>query len=566
MSELFDQFHRPISSRGLYPSILSHPRDSRPKPIIRPKIYENQTSRERWEQVNYSMILATKVTGIDAALTMKANYVVGDAWHVSHQSDNPFFAEKAEQLFNENYYRNCNIIGQAHDWHSSLKTICRAFDVQGDFGVWFDGADTKDRQATGQFQILDYSRIGTGVGTSVNVGNGLEQCKELGNAPLGYQQWGYASGWGSFLPYYIIRDTASPFNGMRIIDGIIVDQNLRTAGYRVLGYNDAGLPTYADVPAAMIHFNYEVGDWINQLRGIPKLANLLDDANSVSDIQYYWQQGIQLASQKMVWRESVDARSGSNIEETTVAVQLPDGTTKNKLVAIEDAPAGLVEMSTKNGEKLGTLDLNRPSMEERSLVSLLETAYFHKHWPRPLIHTEDLNRAPARAITQQVQIIVRQRQMSIERTARFIADRRIELGMRRGELPNNTNLYDPYNYAFSLPGKFTIDEGNDGKMMLTMLGRGTISRGIICNDMGVQEKKILKSNVASVEALAKAAEGIAAKHDWMTEMEALNRLDNNGNVNQPSQQEPDAGETPPNSKAVNPAPDKKPEISATPKK
>ena len=558
-SSIFDQFGRPYpSGRNLYPSPSNHPYDSRPKPTVRAKIYENQSSLERGQQVNYSKVLASTVTGIDAALSMKAKFAVGDAWHVCYLGTNPSWGEKMEALFNDSYYRNCNFVGQSADWHSTLRTICRTFDVEADYGIWFDGIDSPGRTATGLFQILDYSRFGTGVDWNVGIGTGLDQVKELGGLPYGYNYSGYSTGWGSYLPFFIINDAASKFDGQRIIDGVIVDQNLRLLGYRVLGYDDKGKPSYADVSKDEIHFNYETGDWINQLRGIPSLANLLDDANSVSDILYYWKQGVQLASQKMVWRESVDRGAENNIQETEVDTgiidpKFTDGTTIKKLVGIEDAPAGLVELSTRNGEKLGTLDLNRPSMEEREFVRLVETAYFHKHWPRCLIYSEDSARAGSRSIAQQVQVIIRHRQMSMERTARWICDRRIALAMRTRELAENKNLYDPYNYGFSLPGKYTIDEGNDAKIMLSMLGRSCITRGTICNDMGLQEKKVLKSNFNSVDALATAAEELTKKHSWMTEMESLNRLDNNGNANQPSQQEPDADETVPVTKKAAPA-------------
>lgn len=536
MSVITDQYGRPFASgRNLYPSPLSHPYDNRPKPIVRAKIYENQTPYERWQQVNFSKILSTRLTGIDAALGMKARYAIGDAWHLSYLGDNAAWGLKLEELFHECYFRNCNQIGPSADWHSTLRTVCRAFDVEADFGIWFDSI-------TGQFQVLDYSRFGTGIGWNVGVGTGLDQCRELGIAPYGYNYAnGYYSGWGSYLPFYIINDPGSPFDGQRIIDGVIVDQNLRLLGYRILGYSDKGTMTYSDVSKDSVHFNYETGDWINQLRGVPTLANLLDDANSVSDILYYWRQGVQLASQKMIWRESADGTPKGGIQETSVDVVQADGSTVTKLVAVEDAPAGLVEMSTRRGEKLGTLDLNRPSMDEREFVKIVETSYFHKHWPRCLIYPDDSARAGSRAIAQQVQVNIRGRQMSIERTARWICDRKIAFSMESGELPRNNNLYDPWNYGFSLPGKYTVDEGNDSKMMLSMLGRCCISRGTICNDMGLMEKKVLKANATSVHNLAVEAEALTSKHPWMTEMEALNRLDNNGNVNQPVQQEPDAG-------------------------
>ena len=558
--------------RGLYP--LPSACDSRPKPAVRAKIYENVTALERWQQVQYAMILSSRVPGIDAALDTKSDYVVGDAWYVDHRSKDKAWGKLCEELINEGYYRHCNRIAPAWNWQASLKTLCRTLDVQGDYGIWFDGVDEPGRKATGQFQLMDYSRFGTGLGIAVKADKTLKQCNELGNWALGFQAWGYSGGWGTFLPWFIIYDRESPYYGYRIMDGIIVDANLTTVAYRVLGYNDVGMATYSDVPASMIHFNYEPGKWISQVRGITPMACMLEDINRVSDILYYWGVGVQIASQKMVVRESIDGRPGSNVQETLIdtcvpgQVQtgegcpppVPSPIQQRRMVAIQHAGPGVTELSSKDGEKLSVLDNDRPSVDERALVEILETGFFHRLWPRGLIYTETTSRAPARIIVQQTQMLVQGRQKSIERSARWIIDRRIALAISRGELPPNNNLGDAYNYTLSLPGKLTCDEGNDGKMYLSLLGRGCISRGVICSDMGVQEHKILDANEESVDNLMTRAENLKKKHNWATEMECLNRLDNNGNANQPAMQEPDAAK--PGEPAVKPkakpAIDKKP--------
>ena len=535
---ILDWTGKPVTSRGLYPLPLTHAQDSRPRPIVRAKIYENLSARERWEQVNYSMVIASRVTGIDAALKMQADFAVGDAWHVQYNGVLPNWGDVMEPFINEVYYRDCNIMGEAHDFHSTLKQLCRTLSTQADFGSVFD-------DESGRAQFLDYSRFGSGFGYGLAVGQGLKQCNELGIGPSWAApiQWGYgyASGWGSFIPYFVIDDPGSQFNGQRIIDGAIVSKNLARLGYRVLGYDDRGKPTYCDLPASQCHFNFEAHDWLNQVRGIPALANLLDDCNAVEDAKYYWEQAVLNSASRAVTRVSKDGKPNlGGIEETAVNVPQADGSTKTFRVRTERNKAGIYELSSDNGEELKTLDFNRPAPGESELIRQLETSYLHKHWPRGLIYTNDIDRAAGRVIQQQVRSLVWSKQRTLERTARWWIDRAIAWAMRSGRLPVNNLGTDPYNYEFTLPGEFTIDEGNDGKMYLSLLGRCCITRGIIANKSGLQEKKLRAANVASVDALMTEAEGLTKKHPWATEMESLNRLDNNGNVNQPVQQEPDA--------------------------
>jgi len=548
---ILDWTGKPIKSRGLYPLPLTHAQDSRPRPIVRAKIYENQSARERWEQVNYSMVISSRVPAIDTALKQQAYFAVGDAWHLDYNGVNEAWGEQMEHWINEVYARDCNVMGEIHDFHSTMKQLCRVLSTQGDYGAVFD-------EATGKAQFMDYSRFGAGFGYGLTAGKQLLECNELGigpswSAPI---QWGYgyASGWGSFIPYYVINDPSSPFNGQRMVDGRIVDANLRPLGMRVLGYDRDGKPTYCDLPQGLIHFNFEAEDWLNQLRGIPGLATLLDDCNAAEDAKYYWEQAVLNSASRAVTRTTKDGKPPPGaVQETEVDIPQPDGTTKKFTVRVEKNKAGIYELSSDNGEELKTLDFNRPSPDERELVRTLETGFFHKHWPRGLIYTDDIDRAAGRAITQQVRHIIWSKQRTLERTARWWMDRAISWGMRNGRIPVNNLGSDPYNYEFSLPGEFTIDESYDGKLQMTLLGRCCISRGIIAAKQGLQEKKILKANVTSIRALATQAAAIAADFTWLTPMEALNRLDNNGNVNQPAAQEPDA----PAEEQAEPAPNKK---------
>ena len=542
---ILDWTGKPIKSRGLYPLPLTHAQDSRPRPIVRAKIYENLSPRERWEQVNYSMVIASRVPGIDAALKQQALFAVGDAWHVSYNGVDEGWGEVMEDWINEVYSRDCNVMGTMHgphDFHSTLKQLCRTINTQADYGAVFD-------EDSGKAQFLDYSRFGAGFGYGLAAGRDLLDCNEMGAGPSwsAPMQWGfgYASGWGSFIPYYIINEPNSPFNGQRMVDGRIVDANLRPLGMRILGYDRQGKPTYCDLPTGLVHFNFESEDWLNQLRGIPSLATLLDDCNAAEDAKYYWEQAVLNSASRAVTRTTKDGKPPPGaVQETEVDIPQPDGSTKKFTVRVEKNKAGIYELSSDNGEELKTLDFNRPSPDERELVRTLETAFFHKHWPRGLIYADDIPGRAARGIMQQVRQIIWSKQRTIERTARWWIDRAISWGMRNGRIPMNNRAGDPYNYEFSLPGEFTLDEGNDGKLQMSLLGRCCITRGIIASKQGLQEKKVRKANVISVRALATEAQAIAQDFNWLTPMEALNRLDNNGNVNQPMAQEPSATEEP----------------------
>lgn len=512
-ARILDRTGRPYSLPPLYPQPSYHKQDARPKQKPRAKIYQNVTARERDEIVDCSKTIAARVPNINAALKMKADNAVGDAWHVRYRGTNRAWGRRMMAYINETFYRDCNLLGRAHDFHTSLTVMSHVLDKEADYGCLFD-------EPTGKFMVVDYSRIGTGNAYGAAVGAGLEQCNQLGKDEY------FQTGWGGFFGDYTISDNTSPFFGRRIIDGVIVENTLAPVGYRLLGYNDSGKPTYCDMPAGKMHFNYEAGEHPNQLRGIPALANLIDEADVAEDAKYYWGIAIKIAAHRAVARRSKDGRPATAaIQETPVDVTQTDGTTKRVYIASEAVTPGITELSTDNEEEIVALDFNRPSMEESKFIQTLETGFFHKHWPRSLIYGDEPGRAFIRAIVQQVRSILVSRQRTLEKTARWIVDRAIAHAMRKGLIPENNAVFDSYNYEFTVPGIFTVDEGNDGKLQLMQLGRCTITRGIIAAQSGYMEEELLDQRAGEVDRAMTAAEKLSQKHPEWTAKEAMKHID-----------------------------------------
>lgn len=517
MSAIVDQWGYSINSSSLYKTPSQNPSANRPVARPRAKTYEAITAWQRREMVDVSRVISCGVPTIDGALTTAGEFAVGDSWHVKSRGTNKEWGKKRDTWINQFYYRDCNVRGEMYDFRTTLKGLIRALKVEADYGIVFDSN-------TGKFQVIKFDRIGTGVSNygkkaAVSVGSGLEKCKEIGKSEM--------DGFFSCSSEYIINDPASPFDGYRIIDGVIVDGNLTPLGYRILGFNDAGDPTYADVPRAQMHFNFSGRRWLDQIRGIPELAESIMANMTLDDYDYLITMGMKLSAALSVTRESADGNpSRSNRTAYDEDVTQSDGTTITRKVAVEEIFPGIVELAANNKESLKTLDYNRPSTNEQDQIRRIETAVLHKLWPRSLIYPDEFARAGGRATTIQANTIVTYDQCCVERSARWMIDRATEWGMRTGAIPKNRNLYDPYEYVFTVPGKFTIDEGNDAKMRLAAMGRCTISRGIICAADGYLAEEIEAEREAEVERTLAAAERISAKHSDWTPKEVALMLDN----------------------------------------
>jgi hypothetical protein len=207
--------------------------------------------------------------------------------------------------------------------------------------------------------------------------------------------------------------------------------------------------------------------------------------------------------------------------------QYPDNTLHHHR-QVEEIYPGIMELAVNNKESLKALAFERPSMNEEAFVARVETSILHKLWPRSLIYNEGSNRAGARSVVMQARQIINWDQQCTERSARWIADRATEFAMRMGWIPMNDDLDDAYQYQFTVPGQFTVDEGTDLKMRLESLGRCVISRGTICEMDGYLAEEIEEQREAEIDRILSAAERLADKHPKFVLKDIALMLDNGG--------------------------------------
>lgn len=499
--------------------------DFRPVPRPRAKTYEAVTAWQRREMVDVSRVIAAGVPIIRSALISAGEFAVGDSWHIKSRSSNKSWGKQRDEWFNTTYARNCNVNGEMNDWHSTLRQLNWTRKVQGDYAIGFDGqpwtdASGKQHDPTGRFKIYKFDRISTGlIGAgrgpgSVSVGNGLEECKEL---PKTWNYYSTSSSYGVWPGIYLINDPSSRFDGFRIIDGAIVDSNMATVGYRITGFTDAGIPTYYDCPKQQLHFNFSAREDTDLIRGIPEIGSKIIPIMHLDDIQNLIEMAIKLASALAVTRESLDGSprsSGRQSYDVTGTDMAGNAVTSRR--AVEEIFPGIIELAANNKEKLATLGFNRPSMNEENFIKRVEKSILHDLWPRDLIYAEDTGRAGTRAIAVQSNTIAGWDQICLERSARWIANRATEWAMRAGYIGGNDNLADPYDHVFTIPAKFSVDEGNDLKGYFLSLNRCCISRGIICEMSGYLAEEIEEQREAEIERHLNAAKRLHSKFPEFT--------------------------------------------------
>lgn len=518
---LVDRFGRalPRSYAGLYPAPSQAVSESRPRPILRPQTFQNITAWQRWELMNYARVIMAGVPNIAAALEMKANFAFADACFVKYKTRTPWTMAAADHI-NQEFYPDCNVLGPEHDFWTTMTELTGSLDTDGGYGMVFD-------DESGKVNVIPATRIGNGWGLN---DTGSKSIAPLGKGWADYGMWGLTSGgWSNYggmtYGYMVINDPKSPFNGARIIDGMIVDRNMVRIGVRVLGFDERGNMSYADLPASQIHINFK-SKWTDQIGFIPTLATAIMAIIKVEDFDYYIKQAMILSSAMAVTRKTKDGiPRGSGIQETEFDQQNHDGTTTKRLVRVEERAAGLVELSTDNNEEIGHVPFNRPSMNEEQFVQRVERGYLAKHWPYDLIYGKEMGRAFVRAVGQQVKMIVWDTQRAGLRTIRWMNNQRLAWAMRKGRLAQNNAGFAPYDYHVVRPAEFTTDEGNDRDSDRQDLKMSLTTRTHITGKNGEDAEEIDEIRKEEESRLATNAIEMEKKFPFLTASQWLERLD-----------------------------------------
>jgi hypothetical protein len=274
--------------------------------------------------------------------------------------------------------------------------------------------------------------------------------------------------------------------------------------------------------------------------GYPGLSGCVEAVGTVDDWIYYMGQAMKQSAAWAVTRKSKEGRPTGGVSYKPVTTTAPDGTTSTRIVAHQLMQAGIVELATNNDEEIASVPFERPSLNEKAFIELVETGFFADLWPRGFIYSDGQGRAAARIDIVQAQQIVWKRHKTLAKFGKQWMQRKIAHGMNVGDIQRNDNLFDAYNLALSTPKEISVDEGNDLKGDLMLLSRGLISPEIIDGKLGLNVETVEAQIFERRERLMKAAIDLSTKHIdpdtkkpiWNPK-EILQMWDNLGNANQP---------------------------------
>lgn len=390
---------------------------------------------------------------VSGAVRQKADYVFGNSWRLQSMSKDSDFADKVEQDF-KMIDRMLDIRGSGFSFRKSVWMLSKALDVDGDAFIVLTESDN----GFPQLQFLEAHRV------------------------------------GSFENERAESVLEGRYKGSRIVNGVIMDDHMTPIAYRVK--DDSRKGGYQDISAsAIIHVSSF--EWFSQARGIPAVtAGILDwyDLAETRDAQKMKQK----VNSSLTLVESNET---GRIDTGAMAVNPSGGRGGSLQTQLFDS--GLIRY-IKNGGKLTAHTANDPGQSWMDFTRLVELgAFYGMRWRREMFDGEQLARAGARGVVNDVNCSIRSRcediMPALQRAALYVIAKRAKMGAY--DLPD-----DWYKVQFTKPAEFTVDEGRMRAADIADLRAGLTSEDLIVERRGMDLEELYRQRAKNISMKKRIAE------------------------------------------------------------
>ena len=418
------------------------------QPVQMKDIGELVPARDRKTLVSYSRRLYLNEGILLGAIQQKAMYAVGRSWQAQSKSKNREFAQEAEELLNDEWYKICDVRGGQNTFQTNLYSLSCAIDRDGEAFVLLTKTDA------------DYPRIQQIPSHRIATPKGMNDGK-LENGT---------------------------YRGKILTDGIIYANGAPMA---YCFNNEKGeLLQYIEA-RNMIH----VFDpsWQEQGRGLPAFTHALNDLRD-SLQSHEWERYAQLMLSSIALIEHnetglPDAGDNENVINGSVNSCTERG------VYSENYQGGTVRyFAAKSGAKLDTIKNDRPGdMWESFQNRIYRKALAGINWPYSMVWHATGQGTAERADLGRAQRAVEDRQDLLEYAANRIMGYVVAKFINLGRLPAAD---DWWKWKFTYPKKITIDDGRVSKELIEMWKGGFLNPQDILGFLGKSPDEHLDERIA----------------------------------------------------------------------
>lgn len=393
---------------------------------------------------------------VRAAIDQRAMYSVGRAWRPKFVGQATEWGKRAKEWLEEKWFPTCDVRGPNHDWQTGLYLDSVHVDRDGDIGCLY----TKTESGWPQLQRIPAHRIGN-----------RSNDKDVGEND---------------------RLIGGPYKGLRISNGVVLNELDRPVAYKILGDNSEGKDDRY-VSARDMDFMYDP-QWHEQNRGMPLFVHALNDWRDMLQ-SLDWERQAQLIMSAIGLIEYNEDGMVDTSDPATMFAKPSDGGAASGGLSVKTMQGGLIRyMKSGSGAKLEAMKMDRPgevweNFWDRGIRSALAGA----NWPYSLVWKPTGQGTAERVELQKADRSVMDRQDLLEPIARRRIGWAISVAINNGEL----SAYPGQDHGgflkweFTKPAKISIDLGRDANAQIEAWRAGFRNQATILEEQGRDLETVL---------------------------------------------------------------------------
>lgn len=378
---------------------------------------------------------------IKGVVTKKATWAIGRSWAPKFTGEDKEWGAAAEKWLLSEWYPMADVRGGMFDFVTDLFLMSVAIDRDGEIFVLL----TESSDGWPQMQLIPAHMIG---------------CREHDD--------------------YIIE--AGPYQGLRMMQGVIVNKSGRAVAYRVLGYRPEDDRDYSARDLIQVYDP----EWADQIRGLPAFTHAILDMRDQKTVQGYEKS---LASLSATYALTVHNETGaadpndpSNYLQKE-RMQSATGLDGPTITTQEIMGARVNYFQAGSGSKVELGKNDRPGPNWESFQNrLIRNACIGAGWPYELAWDYSaLGGAMGRLLVGEGNRAVADRQDLIAPVARRVVGYAIAKAIKDGRIPPNDQWYA---WRFTMPSRLTVDFGRDGNSEREDYKLGLKNMGDLLSEQG----------------------------------------------------------------------------------
>jgi hypothetical protein len=534
MSDYSSLICGPFGER-LYPTPKDNPRKYRPGRPLKRDMKLAVSQMDHADLVTNCTQLACSIPILSGALRQMSEWAfAGDSWQPIHFGQNEQWGDIASNWLMQSVYPNAVRRTTNKKLIKAMQVSAKGWLVQGD-----DLALFTTENGMPKMTVIP--------GTSIGNGSNKSGWWAATNTVSGYGNTTNA-GYGICV--------GGKFDGFRIYNGIIFDDEDEPIAARVLGWKRVGNDFEEAFTDFQLGFQYGAHlaspyDWHGMGRSLPRLASAVPAWLDFKETDDHFKKGIKLAATKMIIHQLAEGQDGPQARGDAVQqITSTDADGNEQNIWVESTEGGDVTY-IGSGEQLKGADFANPHPNVEEFVTRkLRESVFDLGWLFELIDLSSTGRAPTRLGCELVNNSIWQLQTDGDERMTWFTRYAVAVGIQNKHIPAPPEgpLDDPYLWTFGYPKEMSVDAGNDVTASLNRIRFGLTSQRVESAKWGYVLKRIRRdrqkesfSLVDDADALVKYAKAKGHELPFLRAMEQfyMPSANNSSIPNQPAEAKPE---------------------------